>query len=294
MKRRTIRTLLIAGLLTGSQLAIHAQDRNPGMPGDQFNLYGALEAFKKSNSPEAFERMLNQDGNSINNLDLNDDGEIDYIRVINKRDNDVQLFILQIPVTQRENQDIAVIELERTGYEEAVIQIVGDKDIFGEEVIIEPTDAEERNYFDDNDRERRGPSAYNTNNNGIFVNVWGWPGVRFVFAPGYVPWVSTWSNYRPPYWYAPRRTVAWSSWHPQRNYYSRYYAPCTRHRIAYAPRYYQPYRNTSVIVYNRYRPAITHYPTYRKPAPVYRNPGHSNPRGHAYGHGRRVIVRGRR
>src|SRR5690349_5117265 len=115
MKRSMIRTFLIAGLLTSSQLVLHAQDSNSGMPGDQFNLYGALEAFKRSNSPEAFERMLNQEGNNINNLDLNDDGEIDYIRVINRKDNDVQLFILQVPVTQKENQDIAVIELERTG-----------------------------------------------------------------------------------------------------------------------------------------------------------------------------------
>lgn len=295
MKRRMIRTLLIAGLLAGSQSAIQAQDGKTGMPGDQFNLYGALEAFKKSGTPEAFEKMLNQDGNSINNLDLNEDGEIDYIRVINKRDNDVQLFILQVPVSQNESQDIAVIELERTGDEEAVIQIVGDRDIFGEEVIIEPAGNDERDRFTESDeRVYRGPSAYSSVNNGIFVNVWLWPGVRFVFSSGYTPWVSPWRWHQPPYWYVPRRPLIWSAWYPHRSYYHRYYVPCPTHRIAYAPRYYQPYRVTSVTVYNRHRPSVNHYPTYRRPAPVYQPHRNYTPRGYGYGHGRTVIVKRKR
>jgi hypothetical protein len=74
----------------------------------------------------------------VNNLDLNGDGEVDYVRVAGKRDKDVHVFILQVPVAEKESQDIAVIELEKTGSENAVLQIVGDEDIYGEQVIVEP------------------------------------------------------------------------------------------------------------------------------------------------------------
>ena len=52
------------------------------MPGDNFSLEGALELFKQAESPEHFEELLNKEDHQVNNLDLNEDGDIDYIRVI--------------------------------------------------------------------------------------------------------------------------------------------------------------------------------------------------------------------
>ncbi|MBL0110193.1 MAG: hypothetical protein IPP42_04700 [Saprospiraceae bacterium] len=57
--------------------------------------------------------MLNQDDNHVNNLDLNDDGEVDYIRVIDNMDGDAHALVLQVVVSATENQDIAVIEIEK-------------------------------------------------------------------------------------------------------------------------------------------------------------------------------------
>ena len=47
---------LIIGLIGGS--AAHGQNAadSTGLPGDNFSLEAALEAFKKSESPEAFEK----------------------------------------------------------------------------------------------------------------------------------------------------------------------------------------------------------------------------------------------
>ena len=53
-----------------------------GLPGDNFSLEAAIELFKKSTSPEDFEKRLNTENNDVNNLDLNEDGEIDYIRAL--------------------------------------------------------------------------------------------------------------------------------------------------------------------------------------------------------------------
>ncbi|MFI5188586.1 MAG: hypothetical protein ACHQF0_17770, partial [Chitinophagales bacterium] len=109
-----------------------------GLPGDNFSLQGALEMFQKSGSPEEFEKMINTPENHVNNLDLNGDGDIDYIRIIDHSKTNAHAFVLQDVVSANESQDIAVIELEKTGDTTATLQIVGDKDIYGEEVIAEP------------------------------------------------------------------------------------------------------------------------------------------------------------
>lgn len=98
--------------------AVRSQDteidqKETGLPGDHFSLQGALDLFKKSSSPEEFEKLLNTESNQVNNLDLNGDGEIDYIRVVDQTEDDVHALILQAVVNDKESQDIAVIEIER-------------------------------------------------------------------------------------------------------------------------------------------------------------------------------------
>ncbi|MFN8338927.1 MAG: hypothetical protein U0T36_07885 [Saprospiraceae bacterium] len=50
------------------------------------SLEGALELFEEANSPEDFEKALNTADYHVNNLDLNDDGETDYIHVNGSND----------------------------------------------------------------------------------------------------------------------------------------------------------------------------------------------------------------
>jgi hypothetical protein len=98
-----------------------------GLPGDNFSLRGALEMFKKAESPEAFEKLINTQDNDVNNIDLDGDGEVDYVKVIDQSAENAHAFVLRIAVSETENQDIAVIELEQTGDTIAVLQIVGMK-----------------------------------------------------------------------------------------------------------------------------------------------------------------------
>ena len=119
---------------------MNAQQNGVEVPGDHFSLEGALQLFKQSASPEEFERMLNASDAKVNNLDLNGDGSIDYIRVIDRNEGNVHAFILQAIVSETESQDVAVIELEKLTNGKAVLQITGDADIYGMETIIEPTE----------------------------------------------------------------------------------------------------------------------------------------------------------
>ncbi|HAO46306.1 MAG TPA: hypothetical protein PLZ45_02715, partial [Ferruginibacter sp.] len=178
MKKLQLLTCLITASLVNIGIARAQEADSTGLPGDNFSLQGAIEMFKKAGSPEEFEKLINTESNNVNNLDLNGDGETDYVRVIDKSDKDAHAFVLQVAVSENENQDIAVIELEKNGSESAVLQIVGDEEIYGEEVIVEASDGTDGD--DDAGPAKNGPSFnYDENNFPIVVNVWMWPCVRF-------------------------------------------------------------------------------------------------------------------
>jgi hypothetical protein len=257
-------------LLTTSTLKVQAQDQLPdsaNLPGDNFSLAGALDLFKKAGSPEEFEKLLNTEDSKVNNLDLNDDGNTDYIKVVSKRENDVQIFVLQAQVSETESQDIAVIELEKTGSENAVIEIVGDEDIFGEETIVEPGDNQDNAFNESFSLLAKGPNTeYSAN--GIVVNVWGWPCVRYVYAPAYVVWVSPFTWRARPVWYRPWRPLAYTVYRPFRYRHRPHYTVVTTRRVVVAPRIYKPMRVTSVTVRNRHHVAVNNYRVTRKTTTV--------------------------
>ena len=80
-----------------------------GLPGDNLDLYAVLTLFQKSKTIEAFEKSLNDEKTGINNLDLNLDKKVDFIKVVTKKDGDAFTFILQVDVTKTETQDVALI-----------------------------------------------------------------------------------------------------------------------------------------------------------------------------------------
>lgn len=229
-----------------------------GLPGDNFSLQGALQMFQKALSVEEFEKLINTEDNHVNNLDLNADGDIDYVKVIDKNDKDVHAFILQVPVSENESQDIAVIELEKTGDTTAVVQIIGDEDIYGEQVIVEPDGGESDN---DNDGGGSGPGddQFSFGAHRVVVNVWHWPSVRFVYGPAYRPWISTWRWRHYPAWWKPWRPLRWHVWHPFHMGYHRSFAVVHTHRVIHAHAVYIPFRTTSGIVHSRHSTAVGNY-----------------------------------
>jgi len=235
---------VLAIMLLGSMTS-YGQEIDADVPGDNFSLEGALELFKKSASPEEFEKLLNSPDSKVNNLDLNGDGYIDYVRVHDRYEGNVHAFILQAVISEGEMQDIAVIELEKLSNGKAVLQIVGNEDIYGIETIIEPT-REVRTYA-------------GTRSTPTVVNVWTWPSVRYVYSPYYAGWVSPWGWHHRPLWWHTWRPVAYVHYHPIWRPYHPHYAVCHTRRVVYAHRIYSPYRTRSVVVRDRHREQITRY-----------------------------------
>jgi hypothetical protein len=260
-----------------------------GLPGDDFSLQGALAMFQKASSPEDFEKMLNSADNHVNNLDLNGDGNIDYIRVVDNTDNKAHALVLQALISENESQDIASIEFEKTGDTTAVLQIVGDEDIYGEEVIVEPSEANDNDaaFFNGSFENTiaRGPNAViDYDNPRILVNVWFWPSVRFMYAPVYRPWISPWRWHHYPIWWKPWRPFAWHVWNP---FHRAYYSHCAivhTHTVIHAHRIYTPVRVTSVSVRTRHAAAVGNYRVSRTKASV------TGPHGHGATRTRTIVT----
>ena len=176
---KTLSKILTSFFLISGIISAYGQGRQSEVPGDHFSLEGALELFKQSASPEEFEQLLNSADSKVNNLDLNGDGDIDYIKVIDRNEGNVHAFILRAIVSETESQDVAVIELEKLANGKAVLQITGNADVYGIETIIEPTE------------EVRINAGTSTARNAI--NVWTWPSVQFIYSPYYSSaWISPW------------------------------------------------------------------------------------------------------
>lgn len=231
-------------LLQSYHLKAETLADSTGLPGDHFSLEGALELFKEAASPEEFEQLLNQEDKNVNNLDLNEDGEVDYIRVVDYMEGEVHAIVLQVPVNDAESQDIAVIEIEKTGDETALLQIIGDEDIYPENTYVEP--------FEEG-AEPGGKGGPNPDyvTRGLVVNVWVWPSVRFIYRPSYRPWVSPWRWRSYPRWWSPWRPRTWRVHYNACSLYRPRYRAVTTHRVTHARRIYTPRRASSVVVRTR-------------------------------------------
>ena len=71
---------------TGSQT--EADTTLSGLPGDNLDLYAVLDLFQKSKTIEDFEKSLNLEETGINNLDLDLDNKVDFIKVVTKAEGE--------------------------------------------------------------------------------------------------------------------------------------------------------------------------------------------------------------
>ncbi|MDX2362487.1 MAG: hypothetical protein QNK23_16890 [Crocinitomicaceae bacterium] len=202
-------------------------EEGPINPGDNLDLTAVLNLFEKSKSVEDFENLLNSEKNDVNNLDLNDDGFVDYIRVIDYMDENTHSLTLQVPYSNTEAQDVAVILIEENDGE-TVLQIVGDEEIYGDEYILEPGN-------DDSEE---------------LVNVSNWAPVRQIYSPSYKVYVSPWKHNHYPNWYKPWKPVKWDVY---QTYNRKHKVHCRRthvYRSHHAQKHYRKHRKHSPAYHN--------------------------------------------
>ena len=149
--------------------------------GENLDLMGILELFYESETLEDFEKKINEESSEVNNIDLNGDGEVDYIRVVEYVEGTTHVIVLEATIGEDQYQDVASIVLEKNDQGDISAQVIGDEEIYGEDYIIEPDDQAEVQTI-------------------VVVTV--------VYSPGYQPYVSPymWQVY--PAWYRTVKVVA--------------------------------------------------------------------------------------
>jgi len=72
-------------------------------------------------------------------LDLNGDGQVDYLRVIETtEESNRHLVLIQSILAKDIYQDIATIYVEKNGNKNVTVQVIGDAYIYGKNYVIEP------------------------------------------------------------------------------------------------------------------------------------------------------------
>ncbi len=135
-------TIAMAGMLA---YPVFSQTENDttllGLPGDNLDLYAVLNLFQKSKTIEDFEKTLNLKETGINNLDLNLDDKVDFIKVRQSRKTKILHSYSRLMSRKKKTQDVAVILLSKDKNDKVTMQIVGDKDLYGKDYVIEPKPA---------------------------------------------------------------------------------------------------------------------------------------------------------
>ena len=106
---------------------------------EDLDLKTVATLFGQAKDLEQFEQMLNNPDSAFSNLDLNGDGNVDYLRVIETADQTRHLIVIQAVLAKDIYQDVASIFVEKDPESETVtVQVIGDEYIYGADYIIEP------------------------------------------------------------------------------------------------------------------------------------------------------------
>ncbi|MHC5362996.1 hypothetical protein [Myroides sp. LJL110] len=144
---------------------------------DNLDLQAVASIFGDSSDLADFEYRLNDPKSRISNLDLNNDGYVDYLRVVELVEGNTHLIVIQSVLGQDMYQDIATIEVEKQKKRGNVyIQVVGNSFLYGPNYIYEPVYVSRPPIF----------SLFWTNSYRPYYSSWNW---------GYYP--SYYYNYNP-------------------------------------------------------------------------------------------------
>ena len=101
------------------------------------DLNAVAAAFAESRSVEEFERLLNSSRYMINNLDLNRDGWIDYLRVIETHRGYYHTLLIQACLAPSVFQDVATLIAEYRP-NALYVEVVGDRWLYGPNYVVRP------------------------------------------------------------------------------------------------------------------------------------------------------------
>ncbi len=141
--RRWISVLTLALTLSVAQ-SVHADETitvssTSSEIASGLDLKAVAKIFASSKNLEEFEALLNNPDSSYVNLDLNGDGDIDYIRIVETGSGNNHLIVLQAVLAKDIFQDVASIQVVKDETKNDVrVTITGDERLYGKNYVITP------------------------------------------------------------------------------------------------------------------------------------------------------------
>lgn len=102
------------------------------------DLQAIVAAFSQSRDVEDFENTLNSPSNRLSNLDLNRDGYVDYLRVLETVQGRDHIFLIQAVLEKNVYQDVATLVVEDPYSVNYTVEIIGDPYLYGPACIYRP------------------------------------------------------------------------------------------------------------------------------------------------------------
>jgi hypothetical protein len=140
-----MKTRLFTSVIGSLLLAIPtlAQDKttvtaNSSDISDNLDLKAVASIFGDASNLDDFERRLNDPKSQISNLDLNNDNQVDYLRVVESIEGRTHIVVIQAVLEKDVYQDVATVEIEKDNNNKVQIQVVGDVYMYGNNYIYEP------------------------------------------------------------------------------------------------------------------------------------------------------------
>ncbi|KAF2328669.1 hypothetical protein [Flavobacterium ginsenosidimutans] len=109
--------ILLVNTLTAQRVNVYPKN---SYVEENLDLNAVSTIFSESVNTADFETRLNYPDYRISNLDLNHDGKVDYLRVIEKIQNNIKIIIIQSEIKPNIYEDVATINIvmssRNTGY----------------------------------------------------------------------------------------------------------------------------------------------------------------------------------
>ena len=143
MKDLKKQTTYLFAILLITITSLNAQDVTTvtaldGNYGDNLDLEAVASVFADAKDLPDFEYRLNDPKLQISNLDLNDDNQVDYLRVVETTEKNTHVIAIQAVIGNDLFQDVATVEVEKDTQGATQVQVVGDVYLYGTNYIIEP------------------------------------------------------------------------------------------------------------------------------------------------------------
>lgn len=101
------------------------------------DLNAVAAAYAESRSVKEFEQIINSSRYMINNLDLNHDGWVDYLRVIETYKGYYHAMLIQACLAPGIFQDVATLVAERRP-DVLFVEVIGDRYLYGYNYVVRP------------------------------------------------------------------------------------------------------------------------------------------------------------